>query len=605
VIVATSWQIAAKDCAGAERANAPSVTSKDAPESRRFSSWLRPLQWTNDSSRDNQPENQSAKQAFVVNVPRVNSHWLEPLGWRRDVQVGYDSKEFTANEPNFQKFMRPFNWKNPSGADNEASPPSNGSRRGGRLSTAEQIELEKEKFVWIKPFYWNNQEDVAAGNPDYDENGELVIDSDPFPQRITPLVLPFRWANKRSRSVAVAGSSSKTRVAAGLERLPPPTANQHQLRSLPPIHWTEQSDARIASNPRMAAYHFQDSSDQKSPSSAKKSDTKGNGEPLPPPSTDETVEGLIEGKVPTMEAMPGVPSGNDGQTDEDGVLAEAETLGSEPEDNSLQFLRADTVLLSPGKMQFDYGVVYSLFDQTLPAINGSNELELARFRQREMLVPLELRYGLARRVQLFVNVPFGWANIEHTFSDFELFENDGGIGDVVFGSTILLRQGKGEKSDAVLTVAASAPTGQDPFAIPVGQPGVPSLGNGTWSISTNLLFIRTYDPLVVFYGFGTRQHFLRDLNGQTFRAGEEYNYQMGVGFAVNERITLSTRFNGSYVTEARLNGNRIIGSIQEPISVEFAMTIAKSNKKLVEPFVSFGLTDEAVQARFGIVWTRY
>ena len=297
------------------------------------------------------------------------------------------------------------------------------------------------------------------------------------------------------------------------------------------------------------------------------------------------------------------------ESDEEGkgAIGEAETLGREPVDNSLQFLRADTVLLDPGESQFDYGLNYSLFDQKIPVIltsNSGTSVQLARFRRREMLVPFEIRYGLTRRIQMFLNAPIGWSNAEFAIGPVEDFENDGGIGDIVFGGTFLMRQGDHETSDAILTLAATAPTGQEPFGLTTGlAPGGAALGGGTWSLASSMLFVRNYDPVVVFYGFGTRQHFLRKINGADFRAGGEYNYQFGVGFGVNERITFSTRFNGAYINETRLGGQRVVGTIQEPMAVSLAMTVAK-DKKLIEPFVDFGLTDDANNVRFGITWTR-
>ena len=290
-----------------------------------------------------------------------------------------------------------------------------------------------------------------------------------------------------------------------------------------------------------------------------------------------------------------------------GTLAEAESLGEAPVDNSLQFLRADTVLLKPGQFQFDYGFTYSKFDTVLPVIVTSgptSSVELADFHIRELRVPLEIRYGLARRVQVFVNVPFGWVNTEFSIPGFEDFENDGGLGDIVFGSSILLRDNDPcNKPDTILTLSAVAPTGDEPFT-PAGlSPSSPTLGGGTWSLGANMLFIQNYDPVVVFYGFGTRQHFEGEINGQDFLPGGEYNYQFGVGFGINRHVTFSTRFNGAYVTEADLNGQRVRGTIQEPMVLSMAMTVAK-NKKLVEPFIDFGLTDDATDARFGITWTR-
>ncbi len=293
-------------------------------------------------------------------------------------------------------------------------------------------------------------------------------------------------------------------------------------------------------------------------------------------------------------------------TEEKGAIAEADTLGREPEDNSLQFLRADTVLLKPGEFQFDYGMMNSKYDVTLPILvpvdPDTVTVAHSELRLREVRVPLEIRYGLARRIQLFLNVPFGWVNSEFSFSGFDEFENDGGIGDIVFGGTFLLREGDQRKPDVILTLATVAPTGDDPFS-PAGlSPSSPTLGGGTWSIGSNLVLVRDYDPVVLFYGIGTRQHFLSKFNGVNYRPGGEYNYNFGIGFAVNSEVTLSTRFNGAYVSELHLDGHRVRGSIQEPMTLSLAMTVSR-NKKLIEPFVDFGLTDDSTDARVGITWT--
>ena len=86
------------------------------------------------------------------------------------------------------------------------------------------------------------------------------------------------------------------------------------------------------------------------------------------------------------------------------------------------------------------------------------------------------------------------------------------------------------------------------------SPTAPSLGDGFWSVQGTLLFIQQYDPVVLFYGLGMERSFPHEYVGIEFVPGAQYNYLMGVGFAVNERITLSTRFFGSYVEELEANG---------------------------------------------------
>ena len=506
---------------------------------------------------------------------------------RGDVKVSQQQANFSANELNFETVSRPFHWANP---QDEAS-----SVAQQPLTDAEQIEFEKQHYAWIRPFYWNNDQEAEEMLPlelEYLGTSEQQLSSN--------WLKPFLWTNtSRHRILPKRSTASMANDDSWLAK------SSAELYRLPPVDGSGTPSADLRSKPRTVAFMYQDGS-LPSPGGEQGAGTEQLQVPSGHPEADSDAEDLAGG-LPFEDLQGGeeIGGGGFGEGEGEGVIAEAETLGSEPEDNyTLQFLRADTVLLEPGEMQFDYGVFYTLADVTIPAINGSSQLEHARFRQREILTPLEIRYGFTRRVQLFVNVPFGWSNIEFTLSDFELFDNDGGLGDVVFGSTFLLREGDADTSDVVMTLSASAPTGLDPLVVPTGQPGVPSLGNGTWSMSASLLHIRTYDPMVVFYGFGTRQQFTREVNGQSFRPGQEYNYQMGVGFAVNSKMTLSTRFSGAYITEARLDGQRFLGDIREPMTIGLAMTVAQCDG-LIEPFIDFGLTDESIESRFGVVWTRF
>lgn len=548
------------------------------------SPWVKPLMWSNPAS--------SHVEITPPSLPRVKSRWLKPFRLRADTKVEPRTDEYTTNEPDFEQVAVPFHWANPQEANSEPEPQND----------AEQIEFEKQHFAWIRPFYWDNTEEAEVVVPSQREYSG--IDGQ---QLSSAWMKPFAWRND-------APSWRPRPNSAGPDKSAWLVAGSTDLYRLPPVAGSGAQFAAAASRPRTVAFMYQgttlpgpskEESDGKSESASP--DEKAS-EPLTAPSGNPAIDSDAEDlgdRLPFEEFDEEVPLDGEDFGEGEGVIAEAETLGSEPEDNySLQFLRADTVLLDPGDMQFDYGVTYTLSDVTFPVVNSSSLLEHARFRQRELLVPLEIRYGFTRRLQLFANVPFGWSNIEFSLSDFELFENDGGIGDVTFGGTLLVREGDQCTSDLVWTFATTAPTGVDPFGVPLGQPGVPSLGNGVWSMASNLLWIRSYDPVVVFYGAGTRQYFSRDLDGQSFRPGQEYNYQMGVGFAVNSKITFSTRFNGAYITEPRLDGTRYLGSIREPMTISFAVTMARC-KGLVEPFVDFGLTDESIESRFGVVWTRF
>ncbi len=511
----------------------------------RKSRGLNPLAWSNSAAPSNDWGNQKRKMFRGTN----------PLAWSNNPTGGQSPRplEPPPEQTLSESIQQALQWQDqPDEAEKERL---DASRPPADATDEQLVEWEKKKYPWIRPFYLAEDLSKPVGQGEgFGEGSQSSLARSPAPL----MAQPFLWTNEQAARPSPQSKSGRAQTAAffqGKEQLP-----------IPPQQPLIPGQAKDPSSSEKLKL-FDDEQDNFSEQSLGKS---GEGEK--------------------------------------GKIGEAETLGREPVDNSLQFLRADTVLLKPGKSQYDWGLTYSLFDQIVPVIVPTSpttvSFELARFRRRAMVVPFEVRYGLARRIQLFLNVPVGWSNTEFTFSSFERFGNDGGVGDITFGGSFVLRQGDREKADAILTLATTAPSGQDPFAPSGASPLAPALGGGTWSMASSLLFVRNYDPIVVFYGVGTRQHFLRTVNGQKYRAGGEYNYQMGVGFAVNEKVTFSTRFNGAYISEARLNSQRLRGSVREPMVVGLAVTIVKPHNRLIEPFVDFGLTEDSNSARFGITWTR-
>ncbi len=295
-------------------------------------------------------------------------------------------------------------------------------------------------------------------------------------------------------------------------------------------------------------------------------------------------------------------------------------LGEEPEETTteLQFLRRQSVLLDPGQYQFDVTLQYLINDDDFPlAQQVGNLIQIgeAGRKQRLLLLPIEFRIGLTPVSQLFVNVPFGWSNGEFAFQGVDEFQNSGGIGDVSAGITRILIEGNDCFPDVLSTISFSAPTGDSNFVTSLSTPGN-TLGEGFWTLTAGLSFIQTFDPVVVFYGFGYRHRFENNFDVNvgdgkiTVNPGKQIFYRFGAGFAVNPQVTLSASFIGSYLTEDYVEGVRLAGSIREPMSVRLAATISKDKElkkgqriRTVEPFISFGVTDDAANALFGVSCT--
>ncbi len=327
---------------------------------------------------------------------------------------------------------------------------------------------------------------------------------------------------------------------------------------------------------------------------------KDNVEPAPKP------ESTLVSDLPTPPSINGASAPQTGA-----ATKPPEKLGEEPRNYNLDFLRRQSVLLRPCEWQLDVGVSY-LYDEhfytdiVLPDIVPLD----IRARRRLLTMPLEFRYGLRENVQLFANTQFGWANTEYSYIGADAFYNEGGIGDTNVGASILVHKSNGQSysPDIVATFGLTAPTGKGTALMGILQSPEMTLGQGFWGAYWNLIFIHQCDPVILFYGFGSRHYLARDIediHGQmiTGKPGDQYTYQMGVGFAMNERITLSTAFFGSYITEPLVEGEVLPGAILEPLYLRFAVTIARPPKRIIEPFVELGLTDDAPNARVGITWT--
>lgn len=288
---------------------------------------------------------------------------------------------------------------------------------------------------------------------------------------------------------------------------------------------------------------------------------------------------------------------------------EPQTFGRRPESNALQFLRTQDVLLAEGAWQFDTGLVYTLFENSFPVpvideITGDVVGVVdGQVRRRLLYTPLATRYGLTRNIQVFANLPMGYSNTQLSTFGVSDSINRGGIGDLSAGASFHLLKSEDQLPDVIATMDFTAPTGV--FDTPIfGQVPGSNLGQGFWALSGSLLFVHRYDPVIVFYGGGIRHLFEREFDGVLFSPGEQILYQFGVGFSVNDRVTLSTAFQGFYITNTQLDNETIDGTNLEPISIRFAATIAR-NCRIIEPFVAVGMTHSAPAANFGLVVTLY
>jgi len=324
---------------------------------------------------------------------------------------------------------------------------------------------------------------------------------------------------------------------------------------------------------------------------------------------------LTSFETPVMLAAKQDAQGGDSDDDKDEKPEEKKdgqtppTFGRAPESNALQFLRAQDVLLAPGAWQFDTGAAYAHFSNDFPVpvfdpnTGQVTDVVEGLLRRRLFYTPLAVRYGWSKNVQLFATMPMGFSNSQVSTFGTSDSTTVGGSGDLTAGASFHLLKAESDLPDVIASMNFTAPTGA--FSSPIfGLVPGSTLGQGFWAMSASLVCINRYDPIIVFYGGGYRHLFERPFDGLLFAPREQIFYQMGVGFSVNDRVTLSTAFQGFYITDVRANNVTVPGSNLEPLTVRMAATIAR-RCKILEPFVQFGLTDSAPQANFGIIITYY
>jgi hypothetical protein len=316
--------------------------------------------------------------------------------------------------------------------------------------------------------------------------------------------------------------------------------------------------------------------------------------------------------APDLPEKPADDSKDDDATDSAQAKQDGQTpptFGRKPESYALQFLRSQDVLLAPGAWQLDTGAVYTHFNRDFPVPvidNGTGDVVdvlTGQVRRRLFYTPLAVRYGWSRNVQLFSTLPIGFSNTQISTVGSSDSTTIFGIGDMTSGASVHLLKAEDDLPDVIATMDFTAPTGA--FSTPIfGLVPGSNLGQGFWAMSGSLLFIHRYDPIIVFYGTGYRHLFERTFNGALFSPGEQIAYQFGVGFSVNDRVTLSTAFQGFYLTTTQLNNQTVPGTNLEPMTVRFAATIAR-RCRIIEPFVAIGLTNSAPAANLGIIVTFY
>ncbi|PZP56770.1 MAG: hypothetical protein DI596_09925, partial [Azospira oryzae] len=163
-----------------------------------------------------------------------------------------------------------------------------------------------------------------------------------------------------------------------------------------------------------------------------------------------------------------------------------------------------------------------------------------------------------------------------------------------------------------------APTGKKPYGMKVVQPdptntnlNVPEdlpTGSGVWAASLGLSFLKTSDPAILFGNVGIIHNFKRsfdDISTQTgiVQPGEvdlrrAFLWGAGIGFAINERMSMSFAFNQLLQQSARQKPagqpwQSIVGSDANAASFNVGVTYGLGEQTTLIANLGIGLTPDA------------
>ena len=246
---------------------------------------------------------------------------------------------------------------------------------------------------------------------------------------------------------------------------------------------------------------------------------------------------------------------------------------------------------------------------------------------------IQARWGLSERLQVDLAAPFlyrrttfqsGGVGGDATAQSEEdvTLRPEFQVGDISAGLYYQLRRETATSPDIVANVRIKAPTGTDPYGVKlVTDPNNSNLrfpeelpsGNGVWSLSTGLSFIKTIDPAILFadaslfYNFSERFSDISSTAGTKIPGevmlGNSLQYGLGMAFALSERMSMTFSYSQRFTEKTRIkqsggSSTSIIGSDANIAVLNIGVTSALSDRRSMITNLGVGLTSDAADVQF-------
>ena len=258
---------------------------------------------------------------------------------------------------------------------------------------------------------------------------------------------------------------------------------------------------------------------------------------------------------------------------------------ADEEDAHSLFLRQVSVLFGRRQLEISMGFSYLYNRWYDPA---QNRLTYSRDGQAS----LALSFGIASFLQATIAAPLV-LNQEHTYRYTDSHEEGSmsvRLGNVTGGINMQLLRAARFWPDVMLSAGVSLPI-ESTSAKSVDQTGRVHWSSRACDLAVTM--VKTSDPVSLVVGASYGHVFDQTIGGQLTQPGDFWGYMLGLGFAVNTKISLLTDFHGGWQAPSRLAGKRIVDSESEPMTMTTGLIYAISKSWYVSPAVTFPLNTDA------------